>query len=271
MTNNNTLICAMARLAEQFGRRFPTRLPGTEARGSGAAGCGAKAIDEALGGFEGGSLYAFASENDYVPNPKILTWAISGTAANCFLLDTPPRFAVNSMLCQLAGLRLQDIGFRRHISDEIWDSVCKAYEILFRSRIAFHRCPVLSPDMLREIIAECGAGDLIYVDRINKMQSDVPDGWERRRDELSQIAFELKNIARECNVPVVFDLDLFCPRRLRREKTPLRLVDFIRNMEDCNCDAVCMVTVDGDERTSELVKNRFGTCVKEIGIKKKQP
>ena len=261
MLDNNPLIYTMERLAHDLKRPFPKKLPEVEPFAKTSPCCGVKEIDEATGGFRPGYVYAFPFESECLPSPFLKQFVKSGIAAHCFLLDTPLSFAARSLLCEFSQMELGDVLFRRRMTDEKWDSVCRAYSLLFKSRITLHRCKLLSPDMLREIISLCGAGDLIFIDYMDKMQSDTPEFAERKREELSDIAFELHNIAQEFKVPAVFGMELYRPRPVRKSGAPLRLVDFQRNVEDGFCDVVCTVENRGNVRKLELVKNRFGACV----------
>jgi len=128
------------------------------------------------------------------------------------------------MLAILSGVPLRNLrmGF---VSDEVWSDIVLVGTELAESPIYIEDGPRLSVAELREKskrLREKKGVEVIFVDYLQLLRG--PFGRNTRQEEVADIAMELKDIAKELNIPVVALSQLSRRTEQRKDKRP-QLVD----------------------------------------------
>jgi replicative DNA helicase len=120
-----------------------------------------------------------------------------------FTMEMPHEQLTMRLLAQLANIDFQMLRAGK-LRDNQWEAYYKAISDLSELDIYIEFIPGCTPSYMRsrcEILSSQGMLDLVCVDSLNLMQSDVNFG---RRTDLATdyCAIQLKNIAAEFNVPI---------------------------------------------------------------------
>jgi replicative DNA helicase len=187
------------------------------------------ALDQLTTGFRPGDLVVVAGRTGVGKTGFMLSIAVNlafkmEVPVAIFSLETSKFQLVLRMLSILSGVSLRDLrtGF---LSDEVWSDVVLVGTELAQSPIYIEDSPRLTIAELREKskrLREEKGVEVIFVDYLQLLR--VPLGRTTRQEEIADISRELKDIAKELNIPVVALAQLSRQVEKRKDKRP-QLVD----------------------------------------------
>ena len=147
-------------------------------------------------------------------------------------------------------------------SSEELDRLWNAYFMLLRARLTVIDSPETDAEVL-EYRLKNERPDFIAVDDLHRFNPIPELEDQRERVQYAQIAYELKQLAKEYNVPILLTLGLPWPQGFipgqQPEPTPR---DFDRLVGNADFDQILLVHAERGSNAAKiaLVKNRYGDC-----------
>ena len=275
MLNHSQLISVMADLAKTYHKEFPRSVPIERLRpkprriyamyeswddamfdDKAVFGTGIEELDDATCYFHDGNLIVAASDsadtNTAFVN-LILTDAVTRTDERIYVFtcENSIELCIRRLLFDIAELS-EDETRQSGLTDGEWDVLCQAYTVLARSNLGFINCTDLSTEYIRR---DWNDVSLIVIDGLERMlpgHPDAPPAWH----PIDELSFELKQLAKELNIPMVFTVKL--PRKCQRPSL-WELRDVVTEAE---CDLVYLIgRNENGSRRVFLEKNRYGRLV----------
>ncbi len=182
-------------------------------------------LDNLLGGLQKSDLIIVAGRPGMGKTSWMLSTALNaaraGASAAIFSLEMSTEQIVQRLISAETGINSHELR-RGQLDERQWALFVEATDRLSSLRIFLDDTPALTPIQLRakcrRLYSEHGL-DLVLVDYLQLMNSGS-GGQENRVQEISFISRNLKQIARELNVPVLAAAQLSRAVEQRQDKRP---------------------------------------------------
>lgn len=215
---------------------------------------GFKDLDQLLGGLQKSDLLIFAGRPGMGKTAWMLSVALNAARAKqriaIFSLEMGVEQIVQRLVSSETGISSQDLRLGQ-LEDREWGLFVEATDKLAPLKIFMDDSPALSPLQLRtkcrRLYSEHGL-DLVIIDYLQLMHGGAGSS-ENRVQEISFISRQLKQLARELNVPVLAAAQLSRAVEQRTDKRP-QLSD-LRESGSIEQDADIVMFIYRDEVYNE--------------------
>ena len=155
-----------------------------------------------------------------------------------------------------------DLDFTDGSSAEELDCLWSAYYMLLRAPLTVIDSPETDAETV-EYRLKNARPDFIAVDDLQRFNPIPELEDQRERVQYAQIAYGLKQLAKEYNVPILLTAGLSWPQGFTPGQQPEpTLHDFNRTVNNADFDQILLVHAERSSKTAKLslVKNRYGDC-----------
>lgn len=187
---------------------------------------GFAALDETLGGLEGGNLYVLAARpgmgKTALAGNILYNAASAGASVAFFSLEMPEKQIAGRIVCTAAGLPFHSVR-RGLVQEDAFERLMAARDHVAEMPITIDARSGIAPSYARaqcEKIKRQRGLDLVIVDYVQLMTSDVERRGGNRTQEITDISNRMKALAMSLNVPVVLLSQLNRSVESRDDKRP---------------------------------------------------
>jgi replicative DNA helicase len=182
-------------------------------------------LDALLGGWQGSDLVLVAGRPGMGKTSLLLSWLRAAAQSHhkrvaVFTLEMSAEQLAQRLLAQAAGIDAQRLRSGRMTADE-WVRFIEAIEVFSSLNVFIEDTPALNPYQLRSacrrLQMEVGL-DLVMVDYLQLMSGGTR--YENRVQEVGAISRQLKNLAKELDVPILAAAQLNRSVEQRADKKP---------------------------------------------------
>ena len=217
-------------------------------------------LDRLLGGFQPSDLLIIAGRPGQGKTSFMLSIAknaarISKKHIAIFSMEMSNEQLVQRLISQETGINAQKLRLGRLEGNE-WDLFAEAVESLGKTRIFLDDTPSITPTQMR---AKCRRLhlehrlDMVIIDYLQLMQGDYRS--DNRVQEVSYISRNLKQMARELNVPVLAAAQLSRAVEQRADKRPV-LSDLRESGSlEQDADIVMFIYREDKDKDDTVLKN----------------
>ncbi len=208
-------------------------------------------LDVMLGGFQKSDLILIAARPGMGKTSWLLSAALNAARRKArvgiFTVEMTKKQMVQRLISAESGISSETLR-NGQLTDREWALFTEAQNRLHRLPIHIDDTPAITPIDLRSkarrLVHEMGL-DLIMVDYIGLMHSDISSHQNNRVQEVSYISWQLKQLARELNVPVIAASQLSRALEQRKDKRPI--LSDLRDSGSLEQDADVVLFIYRDE------------------------